>query len=201
MVKSKEKLSLEESKKKIDSMISSFTEHFIEKRYDKYGNEEKIVNPMAIKSYFFSTQEIDKSTQPIYTLEQINFFYNIFIYTIEQINLYIYPFAADVKDFCKMINISNEELMNYKNNNSNEMKNIIEKLYDFCRDSNITLAQNKIFNSNITSLKAKSELGMIEKKEPTTKINIQAKVPLEVINERLAVIRNYEKKAVIESNE
>ncbi len=201
MAKNNAQLTLNDVKNKIDEMVKNFIDHFVEKRYDKFGNEEKIVNPMAIKSFFFSTQEIDKTSQPIYTIEQMNYFFNAFVYTIEQINLYIYPFAADLKDFCKMTNISNEDLINYKNNNTPEMKNLIEKLYDYCRDSNLTLAQNKIYNSNITSLKAKSELEITEKKEPTVKVNVQAKIPLEMINERLAIIRNYEKKAIENKNE
>jgi len=200
MLEEKGKITLNDVKKRIDEMINQFSEHFVDKRYDKYGNEEKVVNPMAIKSYFFSTQENDKISQPIYTIEQMNLLFNAFVYTIEQINLYIYPFAADLKDFCKMANLSNEDLINYKNNNSPEMKNLVEKLYDYCRDSNLTLAQNKIYNSNITVLKAKSELEIVERKEPTVRVNVQAKVPLEMINERLAMIRNYEKKA-IDTNE
>ena len=201
MAKQKNEITLETMEKKVDEMIDNFSNHFVEKHFDKYGNETKVVNPMAIKSYFFSNQEKDKTNSPIYDEKQMNLFLNAFIYTIEQINLYIYPFAADLKDFCKMINITSEELTNLKNSNSIEMKNIISKLYDFCRDSNLTLAQNKIYSSSVTSLKAKSELEIVEKKEPTVKLDLHAKVPLELINERLNVIRNYEKKAIENKNE
>lgn len=201
MAKKNEQITLSDVKKQIDEMILNFKEHFVETRYDKYGNEEKVVNPMAIKSYFFSYQQSDKTSQPIYTLEQMDFFFNVFVYAIEQINLYIYPFAADIKDFCKMTNLSNEELLKYKNDNTSEMKVLIEKLYDYCRDSNLTLAQNKIYNSTITNLKAKSELEIVEKKAPNVNVNVQAKVPLEMINERLAIIRNYEKKAIENKDE
>lgn len=201
MAKSNEKITLSEVKEKIDEMVKTFLEHFVTTKFDKYGNEEKVANPMAIKSYFFSFQSSDKKTQPIYTLEQMEFFFNVFVYAIEQINLYIYPFAADIKDFCKMANLSNEELLKYKNDGNMEMRALVEKLYDYCRDSNLTLAQNKIYNSTITNLKAKSELEIVEKKAPNVNVNVQAKVPLEMINERLAIIRKYEKKAIENKNE
>lgn len=183
-------------KKDIDKKIDEFNEKFVKIRYDKYGNEFKDVNPLAIKSYFFTILDNDFSNNPIYTVEQLNTFYNIFVYMIEQINLFITPFGADIKDFCKMTNLSNEELANYKNNSSNEIKNIIDKLYDYCRDSNIVLAQNKIYNSNITTFKAKSELEITEKSEPKINVNVQTKIPLEMINDRLKAIRNFETKAI-----
>ena len=195
------KISLIEAKKQIDEKIISFLEHFVTVKFDKVGNQEKTANPMAIKAYFFEVLDNDFSFNPVYTVEQINEFYLIFVYIIEQINLHIMPFAADIKDFCKMTNLSNEELSKYKNENSAEMKTIIEKLYDFCRDSNLTLAQNKIFNANITAFKAKSELDVVEKKTPNINVQVQTKVPLEMINERLAIIRNFEKKAIETQNE
>ena len=193
-------ITIEDIKKQVDDKINVFIEKFVTIKIDKYGNEEKVANPMAIKSFFFEIPQNDFSSEPIYTIGQMNYFYTTFVYMIEQINLHICPFAADVKDFCKMTNLSNEQLLKYKEQSSPEMKNIVEKLYDFCRDSNLTLAQNKIYNANITTFKAKSELDVIEKKAPSVNVQVQAKVPLEMINERLAIIRNYEKKA-IETNE
>lgn len=196
MVKANKVNKLNKIKQEIDKKITKFSENFVTMRYDKFGNAFKEVNPLAIKSYFFEVLENDYSTNPIYTIEQMNEFYSAFVYIVEQINLFICPFGADLKDFCKMTNLSNEELVNYKNNNTQEMKNIIEKLYDYCRDSNMVLAQNKIYNSNITTFKAKSELEVVEKKQPDVKVNIEAKVPLELINERLNAIRNFETKAI-----
>ena len=193
-------ITLDDLKNQVDDKIIYFLEHFVTVKFDKYGNEEKTANPMAIKSYFFEVQQNDFSKEPIYSVGQMNYFYTMFVYMIEQINLHICPFAADIKDFCKMTSLSNEQLLKYKDQSSPEMKNIVEKLYDFCRDSNLTLAQNKIYNANITTFKAKSELDVIEKKAPNVNVQVQTKVPLDMINERLAIIRNYEKKA-IETNE
>jgi hypothetical protein len=193
-------ITIEDVKKQVDDKIIYFLEHFVTVKFDKYGNEEKVANPMAIKSYFFEITQSDFSGEPVYSVGQMNYFYTMFVYMIEQINLHICPFAADVKDFCKMTCLSNEQLLKYKDQSSPEMNNIVEKLYDFCRDSNLTLAQNKIYNANITTFKAKSELDVVEKKAPNVNVQVQTKVPLEMINERLAIIRNYEKKA-IETNE
>lgn len=192
---------LKKVKKEIDEKIKEFNDKFVTIRYDKFGNEFKDVNPLALKSYFFQNIENDYSNNPIYDIQQLNDFYTLFVYIIEQINLFICPFGADIKDFCKMTNLSNDELSNYKNNGSNEIRNIINKLYDYCRDSNLVLAQNKIYNANVTTFKAKSELEVKEKSEPKVNVNVQAKVPLEFINERLKAIRNFEVKTIEGNNE
>ena len=190
------KIEKKELKEKVDELIESFKEHFLEVRYDKYGNDYKSANPMAIKSWFFKIFEENFEENPIYTIEQMNMFFFVFQYIIEQVNLYIVPFAPDIKDFCRMINITNEELVDYKENRGQEMNVIVEKLYDFCRDGNLSLAQNKIYNSTITSLKAKSELEIQEKPKVSVNINANSKLSLEEINERLKAIRSFETKTI-----
>ncbi len=189
-------VTIDDLKKEVDKKIIYFLENYTTVKYDKVGNKELTANPLAIKSYFFQITQDDFSGEPVYNVGQMNYFYTMFVYMIEQINLNICPFAADIKDFCKMTCLSNEQLLKYKDESSPEMKNIVEKLYDFCRDSNLTLAQNKIYNANITTFKAKSELDVVEKKAPNVSVNVQTKVPLEMINERLEIIRKYEKKAI-----
>ena len=76
------------------------------------------------------------------------------------------------------------------------MNIIIEKLYDFCRDGNLSLAQNKIYNASITSLKAKSELEVQEKPKVSVNINASSKLSLEEINDRLKAIRSFETKTI-----
>ena len=183
-------------KNKIDELIKKFMENFVEVRYDKYGNDYKSANPMAIKSWFFKIFEESFEENPIYTVEQMNMFFFVFQYIIEQVNLYIVPFAPDIKDFCRMINITNEELIEYKDKRGKEMNIIVAKLYDFCRDGNLSLAQNKIYNSTITSLKAKSELEIQEKPKVNLNINANSKLSLEEINDRLKAIRSFETKTI-----
>lgn len=185
-----------ELKTRIDDLVKKFMENFVEVRYDKYGNDYKNANPMAIKSWFFKIFEEKFEANPIYTVEQMNMFFFIFQYIIEQVNLYIVPFAPDIKDFCRMINITNEELVEYKEARGPEMNVIVEKLYDFCRDGNLSLAQNKIYNSTITSLKAKSELEIQEKPRVSVNINTSSKLSLDEINDRLKAIRSFETKTI-----
>ena len=183
-------------KNKIDDLIKKFMENFVEVRCDKYGNDYKSANPMAIKSWFFKIFEESFEENPIYTVEQMNMFFFVFQYIIEQVNLYIVPFAPDIKDFCRMINITNEELIEYKDKRGKEMNIIVEKLYDYCRDGNLSLAQNKSYNSTITSLKAKSELEIQEKPKVSVNINANSKLSLEEINDRLKAIRSFETKTI-----
>lgn len=183
-------------KARVDDMTLKFMENFVEVRCDKYGNEYKNANPMAIKTWFFKFFDDKFEENPNYTTEQMNMFFFTFQYIIEQVNLYIVPFAPDIKDFCRMINVTNEELVDYKENRGQEMKTIIEKLYDFCRDGNLSLAQNKIYNASITSLKAKSELEVQEKPKVSVNINASAKLSLDEINDRLKAIRSFETKTL-----
>ena len=70
----------EEFKKHIEELVTNFAENFIEKRYDKDGMlKEKIVNPMAVKTYFFNTLAEDLSYNPIYSTEEMNKFVLAFI--------------------------------------------------------------------------------------------------------------------------
>lgn len=183
-------------KARVDDMTLKFMENFVEVRCDKYGNEYKNANPMAIKTWFFKFFDDKFEDNPNYTTEQMGMFFFTFQYIIEQVNLYIVPFAPDIKDFCRMINVTNEELVDYKENRGQEMKTIIEKLYDFCRDGNLSLAQNKIYNASITSLKAKSELEVQEKPKVSVNINASAKLSLDEINDRLKAIRSFETKTI-----
>ena len=187
-------------KDKVEELIKTFSENFITYKYDKYDNKEKVVNPMAVKTFFFNTLAEDLSFNPIYDAKDMNMYFLAFQYLIDKINLYICPYPADLKDFCKMANITNEKLIDYRDNGGQEMNIVIEKLYDYCRDSNLLLGQSKLFSASITSLKAKSELEIKENKTPNVNINITEKVPLEVINDRLKAIRNFETKA-LENND
>lgn len=186
----------EEINEKIDKKIQEFRENFVETICDKYGNETKTANPMAIKAWFFKIFEDKFNDNPIYTVEQLNLFFYTFQYIIEQINLYIVPFAPDIKDFCRLINVTNEQLLEYKNGSDKDIKVIIEKLYDFCRDGNLSLAQNKIFNSSITTLKAKTELEVQEKPQAKIIVNASTKLSLDEINDRLKAIRSFETKTL-----
>ena len=124
------------------------------------------------------------------------------MYIIDKINLYICPFAPDLKDFCKMANLTNDKLVEYRDGTTPEMKIVIDKLYDYCRDGNLVLGQSKVFSASVTSLKAKSELEIKEKKEPNVNINITTeRVPLNVIKDKINAITNYEKKALKEDDE
>ena len=73
-------------KNKIDELIKKFMENFVEVRYDKYGNDYKSANPMAIKSWFFKIFEESFEENPIYTVEQKNMFFFVFQYIIKQLN-------------------------------------------------------------------------------------------------------------------
>ena len=59
----------DEFKNKIEELVTTFAKNFIEKRYDKDGVlKEKIVNPMAVKTYFFNPLTDDLSFNPEYTV-------------------------------------------------------------------------------------------------------------------------------------
>ena len=46
---------VESKKKKIVNELVDFQNKYVQVKYDKYGNEEKIVNPYLISTYFFKT--------------------------------------------------------------------------------------------------------------------------------------------------
>lgn len=185
---------VEERKKEVVNQLVEFQQNYIEKKYDKYGNEEKIVNPYLISTYFFKSINPLSNTEPIYSSEKLAIVWDIYMYLIEQVNMNIAPFQPTLSHFSKFAGISLNTLKNYRNMGDNQMNILIDKIYDETLDSNLTLAQNKKLTAKTTEFRLKVENEVVEKAQPKVNVNVSAKLDLNKINSRLSEITNFNKK-------
>lgn len=185
---------VEERKKEVVNQLTEFQDKYIQLKYDRYGNEEKIVNPYLISTYFFKSINPLSNTEPIYSSEKLAIVWDIYMYLIEQVNMNIAPFQPTLTHFAKFAGISLTTLKNYRNMGDNQMNILIDKIYDETLDSNLTLAQNKKLVAKSTEFRLKVENEVVEKAQPKVNVNVSAKLDLNKINSRLSEITNFNKK-------
>lgn len=185
---------VEERKKEVVNQLTEFQDKYIQLKYDRYGNEEKIVNPYLISTYFFKSINPLSNTEPIYSSEKLAIVWDIYMYLIEQVNMNIAPFQPTLTHFAKFAGISLTTLRNYRNMGDNQMNILIDKIYDETLDSNLTLAQNKKLVAKSTEFRLKVENEVVEKAQPKVNVNVSAKLDLNKINSRLSEITNFNKK-------
>lgn len=185
---------VEERKKEVVNQLTEFQDKYIQLKYDRYGNEEKIVNPYLISTYFFKSINPLSNTEPIYSSEKLAIVWDIYMYLIEQVNMNIAPFQPTLTHFAKFAGISLTTLKNYRNMGDSQMNILIDKIYDETLDSNLTLAQNKKLVAKSTEFRLKVENEVVEKAQPKVNVNVSAKLDLNKINSRLSEITNFNKK-------
>lgn len=186
---------VEERKIEIVNQLAEFQQNHIQRKYDKYGNEEIVVNPYLISTYFFKSINPLSNTEPMYSSEKLAIVWDIYMYLIEQVNMNIAPFQPTLSHFSKFAGISLNTLRNYRNMGDNQMNILIDKIYDETLDSNLTLAQNKKLTAKTTEFRLKVENEVVEKAQPKLNVNVSAKLDLDKINGRLNELISFNKKS------
>ena len=185
---------VEQRKTEIVDKLTEFQQNYVQHKYDKYGNDEKIVNPYLISTYFFKSINPLSNTEPAYSSEKLAIVWDIYMYLIEQVNMNVAPFQPTLTHFAKFAGISLSTLRNYRNNGDYQMSILIDKIYDETMDSNLTLAQNNKLKENSTKFRLKVENEVIEKPTPKVNVNVSAKLDLDKINNRLDELTNLNKR-------
>ena len=92
---------VEERKKEVVNQLVEFQDKYIQTKYDRYGNETKIVNPYLISTYFFKSINPLSNVEPAYSSEKLAIVWDIYMYLIEQVNMNIYTFQPTNKPYRK----------------------------------------------------------------------------------------------------
>lgn len=172
-----------------EELVNNLIEY--KKRFTVCGEIEK--KPYLVSSYFFKSINPLGNIEPEYSPEKLNLVFQLYMYLVEQVNFEIGDFIPTKTHFCQFAGITTSTLNNYKNSPILEMRTIVEKIYDACFDSSMTMAQNKKLNEKTTIFRAKAELDVIEK--PQTRVNINANiVDINGINERLEQLKSFNTK-------
>lgn len=186
---------VEERKQEVVNQLVEFKNKYIQKKYDRYGNETKVVNPYLISTYFFKSINPLSNVEPAYSSEKLAIVWDIYMYLIEQVNMNIYTFQPTLTHFAKFAGISLNTLKNYKNMGDPQMSILIDKIYDETMDSNLTLAQNKKLTEKSTQFRLKVENEVVEKVQPKVSVNVNTKLDLDRINGRLNELISFNKKS------
>lgn len=187
---------VEAKKKEIVDKLAEFQEKHIQIKYDKYGNEEKIINPYLISTYFFKTINPLSSKIPKYNAEKLSIVWDLYMYLVEQVNMEIAPFQPTLTHFAKFAGISLSTINSYKNCGDEDMMILCEKIYDECFNGNMSLAQTGNLREKSTMSRMKIENQVVEQPRPNVNVNVSTKVDLNEINKRLEEIKKFNKKVV-----
>ena len=187
---------IETKKNELVEKLIEYKERFTKPMLTKKGETIGFavdVKPYLISSYFFKSINPIGSIEPEYSPEKLAIVFDLYMYLVEQVNIEIGDFVPTKTHFCKFAGITTSTLSSYKNSPSLEMRTIVDKIYDECFDSSLTMAQRGRLNERSTIFRAKSELEVAEK--PQTHVNINANiVDLGDINERLAQLKMFNNK-------
>ena len=186
---------VEERKQEVVNQLVEFQNKYIQTKYDRYGNETKVVNPYLISTYFFKSINPLSNVEPAYSSEKLAIVWDIYMYLIEQVNMNIATFQPTLTHFAKFAGISLNTLKNYKNMGDPQMSILIDKIYDETMDSNLTLAQNKKLTEKSTQFRLKVENEVVEKVQPKVNVNVNTKLDLDRINGRLNELISFNKKS------
>lgn len=187
---------VELKKTQVVEKLQEFQDKYVKIHEDKYGNETPVVNPYLISTYFFKSINPLSSKIPTYNAERLSIVWDLYMYLIEQVNMNIAPFQPSLSHFAKFAGITLNTLNAYKNSGDEDMIIVCEKIYDECFNSNMSLAQNKIFNERTTLSRMKIENKVVEQVQPQVKVNVNTKVDLNEINKRLEEIKKFNVKVV-----
>lgn len=185
---------VEERKQEVVNQLVEFQNKYIQTKYDRYGNETKVVNPYLISTYFFKSINPLSNVEPAYSSEKLAIVWDIYMYLIEQVNMNISTFQPTLTHFAKFAGISLNTLKNYKNMGDPQMSILIDKIYDETMDSNLTLAQNKKLTEKSTQFRLKVENEVVEKVQPKVSVNVNTKLDLDRINGRLNELISFNQK-------
>lgn len=187
---------IESKKEEIVNKLVEYKEKYTKTLYDKDGcpiGNKLEIKPYLISSYFFKSINPLGNIEPEYSSEKLALIFDLYMYLVEKVNEELGDFIPTKTHFCKFAGITTNTLNKYKNSPILEMRTIVDKIYDECFDSSLTMAQNGILNEKSTIFRAKSELEVVEK--PQTHVNVTAHVvDLGDINERLTQLKMFNTK-------
>ena len=176
---------IEQKKDQIVDQIIEFQDKHIQVKYDKYGNETKIINPYLISTYFFKTINPINTKVPKYNADKLSFVWDLYMYLIEQVNLNIGAFNPSLTHFCKFAGICLETFNNYKASGDQDLMILCGKISDEILSGNFEMAQNKMLSEKTTLTRLKVENQITEQPKVNINVDVSSKVDRNFIESRL----------------
>lgn len=189
---------IEEKKQElVDEMIKYHDKHLKECKWDKDGNPinwRVDINPLVINNYFFKPITPIGCQEPVYNAEKLSMVFDYYCEILAEVNDKIGNYPSSLTSFCKLAGITFNTLRNYRNSDDYNMRVIAEKIYDQIGDENVTMSQMGVVRERSTIFKMKSQNEMVEKVQPQVKVNVNAEIDVDRIQERLNKYKKFASK-------
>ena len=187
----------EKKEELVKDMIAYHDSHLKECKWDKEGNPRAWrveINPLVINNYFFKPICPISSQEPIYNAEKLGMVFDYYCDILAEVNDKIGNYPSSLTSFCKMAGITFNTLRNYRSSDDYNMRVIAEKIYDQIGDENVTMSQMGVVRERTTLFKMKSQNEMVEKVQPQVKVNVNAEIDMNKIQERLDKYKRFANK-------
>lgn len=187
----------EKKEELVKDMIAYHDKHLKECKWDRDGCplEYRVdINPIVITNYFFKPITPIGCQEPVYNAETLSMVFDYYCDILAEVNDKIGNFPSSLTSFCKLAGITAYTLKTYKNSDDYNMRVIAEKIYDQIGDENITMSQMGVVRERTTLFKMKSQNEMVEKAQPQVKVNVNAELDMNKINERINKYKQFASK-------
>ena len=187
----------EKKEELVKDMIEYHDKHLKECKWDRDGCplEYRVdINPIVITNYFFKPITPIGCQEPVYNAETLSMVFDYYCDILAEVNDKIGNFPSSLTSFCKLAGITAYTLKTYKNSDDYNMRVIVEKIYDQIGDENITMSQMGVVRERTTLFKMKSQNEMVEKAQPQVKVNVNAEIDMNRINERINKYKQFASK-------
>lgn len=189
---------IEEKKEElVKDMIKYHDSHLKECKWDKEGNPvawKVDISPLVINNYFFKPICPITSQEPVYNAEKLGMVFDYYCDILAEVNNQIGNYPSSLTSFCKLAGITFNTLRNYRNSDDYNMRVVAEKIYDQIGDENVTMSQMGVVRERSTIFKMKSQNEMVEKVQPQVKVNVNAEIDVDRIQERLNKYKKFASK-------
>ena len=181
----------------VKDMIKYHDSHLKECKWDKNGNPvawKVDISPLVINNYFFKPICPITSQEPMYNAEKLGMVFDYYCDILAEVNNQIGNYPSSLTSFCKMAGITFNTLRNYRNSDDYNMRVVAEKIYDQIGDENVTMSQMGVVRERSTIFKMKAQNEMVEKVQPQVKVNVNAEIDVDRIQERLNKYKKFASK-------
>ena len=190
------KKELEKKTDKLDELIADYQNKHKRTTVDRYGNvvdEYYDVNPILITNTFFRS-DIPIDANPVYNAQEMSQKYQFYEYLITKINDEIGDFPSSLTLFCKLIGMSLKAFQELKQSPNEDLRNVVEKIYNDIEEYNITMSQLGKIKERTTLFKLKSQNEMVEKVQPRVNITVKKDLNYTKIKGNIDAYSNFVKK-------
>lgn len=187
----------EQKEELVKDMIKYHDDHLKECKWNKEGYPiawKVDMNPLVINNYFFKPICPITSQEPIYNAEKLGMVFDYYCDILAEVNNQIGNYPSSLTSFCRLAGISSNTLRQYRNSDDYNMRVVAEKIYDQIGDENVTMSQMGVVRERSTIFKMKAQNEMVEKVQPQVKVNVNAEIDVDRIQERLNKYKRFASK-------